>query len=606
MFSKVFNIYKISLPIKHLTISCAVYFNKVLVLLENFKKELPKIITFFFLSSMLDVLGIAAVLKAFSFFTTSDPTELPLGLFFGQFLKDLDTGILLIVVTIILLLLYSVKFLVALLIEYTILDFCARVSVDLRHKLFKSYMRIPFLEFYSRDGGEYLDTMHRRVAQFSQTTLFSLLRIIADSITIIAILLIIGVSFPEGTSILAFVGLVLLATYFLIVGPFAKHFGQLSNKYSANLIQFFKDGLTGKREIVLYGKENDFASEIRKLAIDFARANRNSLFLTKSSKFVIEFVLVVGLVGGFALISFFPANQSYLIPFFSVLSFAAIRVIPAGYQLSTGLLNLQYTRPSVDDLFDEFRYLKNSINTHKDSKSKTFVDFRNLELKSVSFSYCKENESVLRDINLFIKKGSIITIIGESGSGKSTLLNLILGLIRPDSGEIKVNGLSLQDVSARWQGKIAFCPQQPFIFKETLFRNISLDFNVNSKDGLTTPTNDRLKDALNRARLDRTSLGSIKNIQKVIFDGGSNISGGQRQRVGLTRSFYSDREIIVFDEPTSALDIETEKEIFAQLKELSSEKTIILSSHSEFALGISDEVYSISNGTLSKIHKILT
>lgn len=573
------------------------YLSKILFLLGSFKKEIPRIFVLFFIACLLDIAGIAIVVKIFSVFTSSDVNEILLLKYFNQFFEEINFQDIIILMSVVLVILYFFRFLMALFINFVILDFCGRVSSELRYKLFKSYISMPLLKFISKDSGEYLDTMHRRVAQFAQTTLFSLLRTISDLIIISSLLIFMSISFPEGILIITFIGGILLTSYLLILGPLVNNIGKLCNRYAANLMQLFKEALTGKKEIFVLNKEDEFANEIEKRAVDFAKANRNSLFLTMSPKYVIEFLLVFTLIFMFSIIFLFPNKQSYLIPFFSGLSVAAIRIVPSSYQLITSLLNLQFTRPSVEDLVREIKFLASIVTKSKKVKHITCSDFKTLEIKNLSFRYEKQNKNVLNNINLLIKKNSMITIIGESGSGKSTLFDIMIGLIKPKIGKLLVNGKPLEKFGINWTHKIAYCPQKPFIFKDLLHKNVSLDFKDVRKNKLHSEDL-KIQNALNNAQLKLM-------IDKEITDGGTNISGGQMQRVGLARMFHSDREVLFLDEPTSALDKKNEEKVFMQLKKISQNKTIIIASHSEIALKLSDEVYSISNGYVIKTKSIM-
>jgi ABC-type transport system involved in cytochrome bd biosynthesis fused ATPase/permease subunit len=404
-----------------------------------------------------------------------------------------------------------------------------------------------------------------------------------------------------GTLILTSIGFVLVVVYFFLFGSNVNRLGKMTNKYSANLIQSLKEGLSGKKEVFVYGKTSQFSDEIKKSATLFAKFNRDAIFITTSPKIMVEFLIVVGLIVATIVIVQFPEQQYYTLPFFSALSVAGLRIIPGTYVLMSGLLNLQHTRPSVENLVEEIKQLDISNKETRQHNLVSLGRFETLELKSVGFSYEGQSKSTLNEIDLMIKKRSLITIMGASGSGKSTLLDVILGLIKPSQGAVLVNGTPIEKIGANWTKTIAFCPQQPLIFKKSLVQNISLDFNETEKNSSFLFKDERFQSAVKNAGLDHATLERLRNNGNKIADGGSNISGGQLQRIGLARSLYSGRELLVLDEPTSALDLMTEKTVFERLKFLTQEKTIIIASHSQLAHDLSEQVYLLSDGRLKRI-----
>jgi ATP-binding cassette subfamily B protein len=188
--------------------------------------------------------------------------------------------------------------------------------------------------------------------------------------------------------------------------------------------------------------------------------------------------------------------------------------------------------------------------------------------------YSGETKFALQNISLTINKGARIGIIGETGSGKSTLLDILMGLLRPTSGDILVDGIALNEGSLRsWQNRIAHVPQNIFLSDGTIEENIA--FGSPSED---------IDHQLSQMATEQAQLSDFINslpngLSTIVGEGGLKLSGGQRQRIGIARAIYKKADVIIFDEATSALDAETENAVIKSINGLSKDLTIIMVAH---------------------------
>ena len=170
------------------------------------------------------------------------------------------------------------------------------------------------------------------------------------------------------------------------------------------------------------------------------------------------------------------------------------------------------------------------------------------------------NSEVFSQINLSIPKGAVIGMEGKSGSGKSTIVNLVLGLIEPTDGVIKVDGQNLRGSQiTKWQTMIGYVPQEIYLLDDTIRRNIAFGLDDSAIN------NERILEVLSLVRLDGLVENTSEGLDLLLGERGTRLSGGQKQRIGIARALYHDPEIIVLDEATSALDQKTENEILANL-----------------------------------------
>ena len=192
-----------------------------------------------------------------------------------------------------------------------------------------------------------------------------------------------------------------------------------------------------------------------------------------------------------------------------------------------------------------------------------------------------------------LKKGSIIGITGKTGSGKSTLFHLMLGLIKPKTGDIFYNGESIFNNLNGWREKIGYISQNVFLLDSSIKNNITFNFLDEAID------NKKLETAIDIAQL-RKKIESLPNgINTNVGSDGLKLSGGERQRIALARALYRDPEIYFMDESTSALDVNTEKLILEAIKKDASQKTVILIAHRKTTLDKCDEVLTLKDGSFS-------
>jgi ABC-type bacteriocin/lantibiotic exporter with double-glycine peptidase domain len=271
-------------------------------------------------------------------------------------------------------------------------------------------------------------------------------------------------------------------------------------------------------------------------------------------------------------------------------------MIPSLNRIIGASQSSRYFRNSVDVIYDET--VSCPSNFDKISDDKKIFKFQNrIELKNINFEFVNENE-VLTDINLVINKGQTIGLVGESGSGKSTLVDLIIGLHKPSSGRILIDGVSDFQLSQKWKNSIGYVSQTVYLIDDTIKKNIALGI---PEDSISDQI---ISDLIIKVKLDKFIRDLKLGVNTKVGERGVQLSGGQRQRIGIARALYRNPEILILDEATSALDSATEKDVINSISKLKGEKTIIMIAHRLSTLQNCNNVYNIINKKLVIVKNI--
>ncbi len=227
-----------------------------------------------------------------------------------------------------------------------------------------------------------------------------------------------------------------------------------------------------------------------------------------------------------------------------------------------------------------------------DGKNKINQLNGSIELRNVDFDY-ENSDEILKQINLKINKNQSVAFVGESGSGKTTLVNLISGLLKPNKGEITIDGVNLNEIKkTSYQSRIGYIAQEPVIFNDTIFNNITFWAEA------TEENKAKFSEAIKRASIQEFIDGLKKKENTRLGNNGINLSGGQKQRISIARELYKDIDILILDEATSALDSETEKEIQNNIDALKGNYTILIIAHRLSTVKNVDMVYLMDNGRI--------
>lgn len=344
------------------------------------------------------------------------------------------------------------------------------------------------------------------------------------------------------------------------------------------------------REIFARGLISEYTSEINKAKFRIAKLQAGQAFLPFIGKYAMELSVIVGGLTLTAL-QFATKNAAEAISGLAVFLLASSRLSPAVLRFQQALIQIrgsvagsQVTFELIDEL--RTRGASNEISkllttSHKKFKSKIVFD-------DVTFSFPDSNEPLLKNIDVLIEEGEIVSIVGPSGTGKSSFVDLILGQLVPTSGEISVSDLPPRAAQESFPGAIAYVPQDIYLFEGTLRDNVLLGLSNELFD------DKKIWRALKKSELDSWVKNSGLGLDMVIAEAGVNVSGGQKQRIGIARALITNPKILILDEATSSLDRTTEQEIARTISKLRGKTTVLSIAHRVAMVEISSRVLKVS------------
>lgn len=355
------------------------------------------------------------------------------------------------------------------------------------------------------------------------------------------------------------------------------------------------------REIVVSGRRLHYAERIECLRWDAANSAADLQFISAFPKYVLEFALVLG---GFALAGVLFATQDPAAAVGTLTLFIAAgsRVIPSLLRIQAAALTVRnaaglatHTTELVRDLgaVEDARNDRALLRPAPEEVTQAKGEFvPSVSLRDVYFSYPGSCEPALRAVSLDIEPGSSVALVGPSGAGKSTLADMILGVLLPERGQVRVSDVAAVQAISEWPGRIAYVPQEVVLVNSTIRANVALGLEPDQVD-------DKLVwEALERAHLDTIFHGESHGLDTDVGEFGLRLSGGQRQRLGIARALLTRPRLLVLDEATSALDAETEQLVNETIQSLGEDVTTVVIAHRLSTVVHSDLVVYLENGSI--------
>jgi len=487
---------------------------------------------------------------------------------------------------------YFFKTIFLIFLHYVFVNFTNNIALSISTNMYKGYLGLDYLFHTSKNSAHLKQNILTETNTFA-SVFNSLLILISEIIILISISCFLffynwELSLAAITFLVFFSSILLIITKKPLSSWGIKRVQSMSSRFKT-----IQEGLESIKEIYIYQRFLYFLNFYEKSSKTFFKAQTNYLVTLNSTRPIFEFIGLLGLITILFILIFQNNSSDYLISTLGLFLAASLRLLPSLNKIIQSFQNIKFNNACIDRILGEFETIKQS---KKLITANTNINFKNsISFHDVGFAYPNKDKSVFSKVNFIIKKGSKIGIQGFSGSGKTTLVNLILTLIRPTEGQIKVDDKTLEQNNLSWTKNIGYVAQNTTIIDDTIENNIL--FGI----GEEKANKDKIKKAIESAQL-TSFINNLKDgILAKVGEKGQRISGGQQQRIGIARALYDNPNILVLDEPTSALDLETEKSFINTIFSLEKNKTIIIISHRKSVLSKCDKILSVEKGRISEI-----
>jgi ABC-type multidrug transport system fused ATPase/permease subunit len=547
------------------------------------KIQLIILLLLMFITSLTEVVSLGAILPFLS--VLSNPDWLYnhyVGKFISKIFHLTLAKQLIFLITIFFISAIVVSALMRLLLLWTQTKVSYAIGSDLSYTVYNNILYQPYEELILKNSSDIISAIGKSKA-LVWTIIVPVLSIISSILMLLMILITIFFINTE-VAVISIISFALF--YFIIINISKKTINASSkiiDKESSLVIKALQEGMGGIRDIIIDGTHSTYSKIYLSADTPSRKAQANLSFIGIAPRYGIE-------AFGMILISILAYNLTNnkdglisVIPILGSLTLAAQRMMPLLQQIFTNWTTLKGGQETLKTVLE---YLNIYIPNFNKIKVKEKLKFnKSVQLKNINYRYNKNSSLVLKDINLTIVKGSKIGVMGTTGSGKSTLIDIIMGLLIPQSGEILIDDIKVNENNRRhWQKNIAHVPQSIFLTDGTISENIAFGIESENIDMK------RIEIAAENAQLKETINSMESGFNTIVGERGIRLSGGQRQRIGIARALYKNADIIIFDEATSALDNETEKEVMRSINSIGNNITIIIIAHRLSTLENCDQI----------------
>ena len=462
------------------------------------------------------------------------------------------------------------------------------LQADLSRRLFTGYLRQPYAFHLQRNSAQLIRNTIRQVDQIRAVVQVSL-TLVAETFVLIGVSVLLIAVEPVGT--LWVVGTLSAAGWGFqrLTRDRLLRWGVARQLHEGLRIQHLQQGLGGAKDVKLLGREAGFVAQYDRHNTENARLGLYQATLEKLPRLWFELLAVLGLTVLVLVMIWQGQSLAALLPTLGLFAAAGFRLLPSITRVLSSVQNVRITLPAIDNLYGEF-LLMPSVSLAQGDRLQPFRS--TLALDEATYTYPGAQAPVLEGVNLSIHRGNSVGFTGATGSGKSTLVDVILGLLTPEAGAVRVDGVDIQTSLRGWQDQIGYVPQSIFLTDDTLRRNVAFGLPDEEID------ESAVVGALRAAQLDAFVDELPAGLDTVVGERGVRLSGGQRQRIGIARALYGDPAVLVLDEATSSLDVDTERQVMEAVNALRGVKTLLIVAHRLSTVERCDRLFHLERGRL--------
>ena len=471
---------------------------------------------------------------------------------------------------------------------------CYAIGSDISAKVYKLTLYQPYSVHCNRNSSEMINSITNKTG-IAIHTINAAVNISTSLVMCLSIMIIMLAASPMIViSIFILFGLIYGAIIYLTRNQLLEYSHMIALE-STRAIKVLQEGLSGIRDIIIDRNQSLFCKIYRDADNSVRISQAKAAFLSVSPRNLMETLsIIIIVVLAYILNQQDSSGVVKSLPIIALIVLASQRLLPVFQQIYTSWSYIQTARVSLHDII---KLLDQPLPIFADKlATKPLIFKRNITLNRIGFRYSPKLPFVLKQVNLSIAKGSRVGFIGPTGSGKSTLLDIIMCLLEPTAGVLKIDGEVINlDNQSNWQMHIAHVPQTVFLADCSIIENIA--FGI-PKDQINLR---RVKEAAKKAQIDKDIQKMPEKYKTIIGERGVRLSGGQCQRIGIARALYKNADVLIFDEASSALDSKTEQDMVKAIESLSKELTVLVVAHRITSLKNCTQIFEHSNGSIKYI-----
>lgn len=485
------------------------------------------------------------------------------------------------------------KTILSILISRKILNFLSSRSAQISRKILKKFLHQDLTNVNKYSQQEIIYASTYGVQNLTTGVIAATTNLILDA-SLLAILFtglaVVSPSLAIST-LLTFLVIAIVLNYLMRNKAFS--LGSEEMKFSVESNEKIWEILNTYREATVRNTRDYYADEIGKIRLKVSSAIAQKIFMPYIGKYVMEISMIVGALA-ITGTQFYFYDATTAITGLTLFMAATTRIAPAILRIQQGLVQIKnyLGNSAVTIELLSLRENPNNIFQIFDGMREGGEFEATVSLDRVCFKYESDSKFEIKDLSLEISHGEHIALVGPSGSGKTTVVDIVLGVVSPSSGSVRISGHNPIIAFSKWPQNVSYVPQLTIISNRSLRENILLGLPIEPESDA------KILRALEKSGLENLVDSFPEGLDTILGDNGFRLSGGQRQRIGIARALYTSPTLLVMDEATSALDATTEDGITKTLLELKTEITMITIAHRLSTVRNADRVYYLNNGAI--------
>ena len=459
-------------------------------------------------------------------------------------------------------------------------------------RLVERYLHQSYGWFFNRHSADLGKNILSEVSTVIHSGMIPLMTLIAQGAVALALLIMLIIVDPLLASGVSLVLGLSYAAIFVLVSGLLKRLGQARINANNERYTAVSEAFSAVKEVKVRGLEQVYIQRFAKPAEIFAKGQATARVIAQLPRFALEGIAFGGML---LLILFLMAKSGSFasaLPIITLYAFAGYRLMPALQQIYGAFTQLRFAGPALDALHNDLSSLQPT--NAQQGQIEPLPLNQAITLNQVSYRYPNASQPVLKGIDVTIRARSKVGFVGATGSGKTTAVDVILGLLEPQQGALKIDDQLITVANRRqWQRTIGYVPQHIYLADDSVAANIG--FGVDAKD-IDLQAVER---AAKIANLHEFVVNDLPHgYATTVGERGVRLSGGQRQRIGIARALYHNPQVLILDEATSALDSLTEQAVMEAVNNLGKDITIILIAHRLSTVRKCDKIYLLERGEI--------